>query len=366
MPRERLRVALAGFGNVGRAVARLLTAHDAPPGLVLDTICTRQAASRRVPWIGDHVRWTADFGDVLHSDADVVVELIGGVQPAETWIEQALERGKSVVTANKQVIARSGGRLEAVADAHGCELRFEASVGGVVPIIRALRDGLAADRVRRIAGILNGTCNYILSRIEATRASFATALGEAQAYGFAEADPAADLDGLDARAKLAILATLGFRRRVAPDLVCARSIRGIGCDDFDRAREQGCTVRQIAWAECADDGVVRAAVEPSLVPLSSPFARTVGSQNVIVVSGERAGDVVLTGRGAGPEPTAVAVVSDVLSIAGNTHRCTFPTASTRPVDLARSRRLIDPLALAQGNQGAQAETSAATTSSERT
>ncbi len=321
---QELRVALVGFGNVGRAVARMLSAQDRPPGVLLTTICTRAAASRRVPWTGDDIAWTENFGQVLASDADIVIELVGGVEPAETWIEQALERGKSVVTANKQVIARSGARLEAVALAHGCQLRFEASVAGVVPIIRALGEGLAADRVRRIAGILNGTCNYILTRIEATRTSFATALHEAQAYGFAEADPSADLDGLDARAKLAILATLGFRRPVSLDSVRVRSIGGIGCEDFDRAREQDCTVRQIAWAECDDHGVVEAAVGPSLVPLSSTFARTSGSENVIVVSGERAGDVVLRGRGAGPEPTAVAVVSDVLSIAGGGQRRAFP------------------------------------------
>ncbi len=324
---HRLRVALVGFGHVGTAVARMLTARDRPPGLVLDTICTRDAASRRVAWVGDSVRWTAEFGEVLDSDADVVVELIGGLEPATTWIEQALARGKSVVTANKQVIAERGERLEAAARARGCELRFEASVGGVVPVIRALRGGLAADRVRRIEGILNGTCNYILSAIDATRAPFGAALAEAQASGFAEADPSTDVDGLDARAKLAILATLAFRRPVLPHVVRVRSIRGIDGADFEAAREKDCTIRQIAWADCVDGSAVRAEVGPVLVPVSSVFGRTTGSDNVIVLSGERAGDVVLTGRGAGPEPTAVAVVSDLLSIARRRGRSLSPYAT---------------------------------------
>lgn len=324
---RRLRVALVGFGNVGRAVARMLTASDRPPGLVLDTICTRNAARRRVQWVGEGVRWTEQFDDVLESPADVVVELIGGIHPAAIWIGQALAHGKSVVTANKQVIARSADRLEAIARANRCELRFEASVGGVVPVIRALGGGLAGDRVRRIEGILNGTCNYILSTIESTRTSFAAALAEAQARGFAEADPAADVDGLDASAKLSILARLGFRRPVTPDAVRVRSIRGIETAAFDDARSKGYTVRQIARAECADDGSVDAEVGPALVPLSSLFARATGSENVIVVSGERAGDVALTGRGAGPEPTAVAVVSDLLSIARRRERRAAPFAT---------------------------------------
>ncbi len=320
-------VALLGFGHVGRAVARLLGDDGCAARAQLTTICTRDAARRKVPWVADRVTWTDDFAHVLDSDADIVVELVGGVDPAETWIEQALERGKSVVTANKQVVARSGARLEAVAAARGCALRFEASVAGVVPIVRALRESLCADRVRRIAGVLNGTCNYILTRIE-SGASFDVALQEAQAYGFAEADASADLDGLDARAKVAILASLGFRRRVAPGSIRARSIRAIGSADFARAGDLGCTVRQIAWAECDANGV-RAGVQPALVRRSSAFARATGAENVVVVGGERAGEIEFKGRGAGPEPTAVAVVSDVLSIADGArqHRA-FAPAST--------------------------------------
>jgi homoserine dehydrogenase len=309
----------------------MLTGRGAPPGLALRTICTRHAEGRRVAWTDGDVAWTDDVDTVLDSDADIVVELIGGIEPATGLIEQALRRGKSVVTANKQVVARSGPRLERVAAGAGGELRFEAAVAGVIPVVRGL-EGLAADRLLCIAGVLNGTCNYILTRLDGGGTSFAEALAEAQANGFAEADPSSDLDGLDASAKLAILTALGFRLHVAPEAIPTRSIRGIETSDVARARELGCAIRQIAWA-VRDDEALAAGVQPALVPATSPWARTVNSENVVLVAGERSGELVFAGRGAGPEPTAVAVVSDLLSIArGRRSAC---RASQPPLAAAR-------------------------------
>jgi homoserine dehydrogenase len=194
-------------------------------------------------------------------------------------------------------------------------LRFEASVAGGIPVLRALQEGLAADRLVEVRGVLNGTCAYILSRMEKDSVSFAEALAEAQAAGYAEADPTEDVDGADAAAKLAIVAAVGLRRPVRVSDIATRSIRPIEAADFEYARQLGCTIRQIARASIEDDGSVFAAVRPALVPLSSGFGRVEGSQNVVMVRGVFGGETIFSGSGAGGSPTAVAVVSDVLSIA---------------------------------------------------
>jgi homoserine dehydrogenase len=222
----------------------------------------------------------------------------------------------SVVTANKQVIAHEGPSLLAAAAAHGGQLRFEASVAGGVPVIRAIQSGLAGDTLTGVAGILNGTCNYILTRMEQDGSSFESALGEAQALGFAEANPSQDVDGLDACAKLVILAMVAFGIQVPPSAIEARSIADVTPFDFQYAQRLHCTVRQIARATAtAAGGSLTAAVGPALVPLTSPLARVNGSENLVTVTGRFGGDTSFGGRGAGGDPTAVAVVSDVLAIA---------------------------------------------------
>src|SRR3954466_15412305 len=193
------RVAIAGFGTVGQSVARLMLDLN-PRELELVAICNRDVARKRVDWIPSSVRWTDSLADVLTDDVDVIVELIGGRTPAEDWIRRALEAGKSVVTANKQVIAHAGPELLDVAERSGRHVRFEAAVAGGVPVVRAIEHGLAGDRLTRVAGILNGTCNYILSRMERDRVPFAAALAEAQSLGLAEADPTQDIEGFDAQA----------------------------------------------------------------------------------------------------------------------------------------------------------------------
>jgi len=311
---SKCRVALAGFGTVGRSVARLL--QQTPDEAELVVVLNRRAADKRADWAGAGVRWTESIDEALDSGIDVFVELIGGRDPAEAWIRKALDRGISVVTANKQVIAHDGPSLFALAAAKGCQLRFEGAVAGGVPVIRAIEIGLASDLLTQVAGILNGTCNYILTRMEQDGADFATALKEAQALGFAEANPSQDIDGLDARAKLAILAMVALGVQAPADAIAAHSIASITPLDFKYAHLLHCTIRQVAWASRnGSPGDLTAAVGPSLVPLTSPLARVNGSENLVTVRGRFGGETSFGGRGAGGDPTAVAVVSDVLAVA---------------------------------------------------
>jgi homoserine dehydrogenase len=230
-------------------------------------------------------------------------------------IRAALGAGKSVVTANKQLIARQGPELLELAAMSGARLEFGASVAGGIPILPALRSGLSGDRLQSIAGILNGTCNYILSRVEAARVPFSEALEEAQARGFAEADASEDLDGGDARAKLVILALAGLNVHVAPETIRARTIRTIDAVDFDYAADIGCTIRQVSRAEI-QNGAMLAEVGPALVAANSPFGRTRSNQNLVLTHGQCAGEMAFLGAGAGGDPTAVAVISDALFLAG--------------------------------------------------
>jgi len=324
------RVALIGFGTVGRAVTKILCetvlGKNGDGSLRLTHICNRNVERKKQAWVQNNVPnnipsdviWTDDFHAVLNSDADVIIELIGGLSPAEEIVRGALQAGKSVVTANKQLIARHGPDLLQLASSKGARLEFGASVAGGVPVLPALRTGLCGDKLHGIAGILNGTCNYILSRIESARIPFSEALEEAQARGFAEADASEDLDGGDARAKLAILALAGLGVRVAPESIRARTIRTVEAVDFDYARELGCTIRQISRADLKRDlnqDTLFAEVGPSLVPVSSPFGRVQSNQNLVLTSGKYGGDMAFLGAGAGGDPTAVAVISDLKLVA---------------------------------------------------
>ena len=306
-------VALVGFGTVGRSVARILA--SSPSRLRLTHIVNRDVERKRVDWLPGHIRWTDNFEDALDDSVDIVVELVGGLEPAREWARRALSAGKSVVTANKQLIAHHGPELLELARRQGCQLAFGASVAGGVPVVSGLQEGLAGDRLFRVCGILNGTCNYILSKIEEGGVGFAGALREAQQLGYAESDPTDDVEGFDARAKLAILARVGLNCEVAPGDIACRSIASLEAVDFLYARDLGCTIRQISCAELRDDGRLFAAVQPALVPLRSPLARVQGSQNLVMATGEFGGETVFSGYGAGGDPTAVAVVSDLIAIA---------------------------------------------------
>lgn len=325
-PAPARRVAIVGFGTVGRAVARILS--EGADGLRVTHIFNRDVERKRVSWLPPDVRWTERFDDLLGPDVDIVVELVGGLTPAEEWVRRALAAGKAVVTANKQLIAHHGPALVELARRCHTPLRFEATVGGVIPVLRAVHDGLAADRLVSVGGILNGTCNYILSSMAAGAGAYGDALLEAQGLGLAETDPTADVDGLDARAKLAILIAVGLRRYVAPSQISCRSIRTIEPIDFAYARRLECTIRQIAWAELdAPSGAVRAWVRPALVPRGSRLGSVMRSDNLVIVRGEYSGETAFGGPGAGGNPTAVAVISDLLSIARSGTGMTYPAAS---------------------------------------
>jgi len=316
--RAPVKVGIAGFGTVGRSVARILC-EGRHRHLALAGVCTRRAEQvrRGATWVPSTVVWTEDPAELLATGAEIIVEVIGGIEPARTWIAGALQAGRSVVTANKQVIAEHGPALTALARQAGTALRFEAAVGGGVPVVQGLQDGLRSDHVTRIAGVLNGTCNFVLSEMARHGVTLEQAVSDAQSRGLAEADPSADLDGLDARAKLAILAALGFEGYVRPSDIPTESIRAIDAGDLATAGRLGCVVRQVAWAERSPDGAgaVSAGVLPALVDERSWLARAQGPENVVLVTGERSAQTVFAGQGAGGDATAVAVVSDLLAIA---------------------------------------------------
>jgi homoserine dehydrogenase len=317
MPRV-MKVALLGFGTVAQALARILVSRPGP--LALSAICTRDAERKRAAWVPDGVRWSSDLASACGPGADVVVELIGGLEPAGTLVTSALRAGKSVVTANKQLMAHRGTELLQLARECGRHLGFEASVAGGIPVIRAVHEGLAGDRLVRISGILNGTCNYILTRMESAGLAFDAALDEARQHGFAEADPTDDLDGFDARAKLCILARVGLRVGLRPEQIACRSIRSLSDIDFAYARHLGCTIRQVSRVCSPDEeGRVVAWVQPALVRHGSALARVLANENLVLVAGEAGGETAYSGFGAGGGPTAVAVMSDLIAIAERGH-----------------------------------------------
>ncbi len=324
------RVAILGFGTVGSSVARILAAQ-AFPHIELTHIYNRSVARKRT---GEAVRsvpatthWTEDIEDILTSDVDILIETIGGLDPIEAWLTRALQSGKSVVTANKQLIAYRGAALAEIARENRAHLRFNAAVAGGVPVIPATLQGLQGDRITRLSGIVNGTCNFILSHME-QGAPYAEALAQAQAAGYAEADPSADVDGFDARAKLCILARIALHAELDPNQVSTQSISPVSAVDFQYAKELGCTIRQVSRAQL-DSNLVHARVGPMLVPLTSPIAWSHGTQNMVVTSGEFGGDVVFSGHGAGGNPTAVAVVSDLLAVAQNSASVSLPSEPKR-------------------------------------
>jgi homoserine dehydrogenase len=321
-----LRIAWFGFGTVGSSVARILV-ESKPQGLELTHVFNRGVERKRVEWVPDGVEWSEDADAVLGADIDVIVELVGGLDPAGGWVRRALDAGKSVVTANKKLIAYHGVELERLAAGRGGHLKYGAAVAGGIPVIPGLEQGLAGDRIERVEGILNGTCNFILSKME-DGADYSVVLKEAQAAGYAEADPTEDVGGFDARAKLSILMRLALRVEIDPEEIIPRPITEVSAVDFCYARDLGCTIRQVARGE-QSDGQVAATVGPTLVALRSPLAWSRGTENMVIFSGQYGGDVVFSGHGAGGHPTAVAVVSDLLALAHGSRRVEIPSAPAR-------------------------------------
>jgi homoserine dehydrogenase len=318
-------VAVLGLGNVGSEVVRIieesaddLAARIGAP-LVLRGIGVRRvAADRGVP-----VDLLTDNIDELVSreDVDIVVEVMGPVEPSRKAILSALEHGKSVVTANKALLSVATGELAQAAENAHVDLYFEAAVAGAIPVIRPLTQSLAGDTVQRVAGIVNGTTNYILSEMDSTGAAYEEALADASALGYAEADPTADVEGFDAAAKAAILASIAFHTRVTADDVYREGITKISPDDFVSARALGCTIKLLSICErvTTDDGQQRvsARVYPALVPLEHPLATVNGAFNAVVVEAKAAGRLMFYGQGAGGAPTASAVLGDLVMAARN-------------------------------------------------
>jgi homoserine dehydrogenase len=321
-----LRVGLLGFGTVGSSFAEVLAASEAQDirlTRVFNRDVERKKSHERAKFVPADAVWTERVEDVLEAgDVDVVVELMGGLDPVEGWLRTALSAGKSVVTANKQLIAYRGAALFALAAEKRVSLLYGAAVAGGVPVIPGVAQGLSGDRIRRVSGIVNGTCNFILSSMEAG-ADYAEVLKTAQDMGYAEANPSADVDGFDARAKLCILSRLALRAEIDPDTVPAQTISQVSAIDFAYAKELGCTIRQVSRAQL-DGDKVSARVGPMLVPHASPIAWSHGTQNMVVTSGKFGGDVVFSGHGAGGHPTAVAVMSDVLAVAHDSSPVRLP------------------------------------------
>jgi homoserine dehydrogenase len=319
-----MKVALLGCGVVGSEVVRLLheqekdlTARVGEP-LELAGIAVRRPERARDLPVSPSL-FTADAaGLVARDNVDIVVEVVGGIEPVRTWLLAALGSGKSVVSANKALLASDGSTLHDAAAAADVDLYYEAAVAGAIPLLRPLRESLAGDRVRRVIGIVNGTTNYILTRMDETGASFTEALDEASALGYAEADPSADIDGYDAAAKAAILAQLAFHTRVTLDDVYREGIGSVTAADIASAKAMGCTVKALAIAERSSQRPgVSVRVHPAMVPRSHPLASVRDVFNAVFVEAEAAGQLMFYGRGAGGSPTASAVLGDLVAVARN-------------------------------------------------
>jgi homoserine dehydrogenase len=319
-----LRVALLGCGVVGTAVARMLTDNavdlTARVGRPLEIagIAVRRVGRDRSGTGLDPSLFTSDAEELV-TRADVVVEVIGGIEPARSLILRAMEHGAGVVTANKALLAEDGPTLYQAAADHGVDLYYEASVAGAIPLLRPLRESLAGDDVRRVLGIVNGTTNYVLDKMDSTGAGFTDAVEQAQALGYAEADPTADLEGFDAAAKAAILASLAFHTRVSGKDVYREGITEVSAADVAAAREMDCVVKLLAICErtspgSADDGVsVR--VHPAMIPRTHPLAGVREAFNAVFVEADAAGQLMFYGPGAGGDPTASAVLGDIVAVA---------------------------------------------------
>ncbi|WP_099024808.1 homoserine dehydrogenase [Mycolicibacterium palauense] len=318
-------VAVLGLGNVGSEVVRMIehSAEDLAARIGAPLKLRGIGVRRVAPDRGVPVELLTDDIDALVSreDVDIVVELMGPVEPSRKAILSALEQGKSVVTANKALLAQSAGELAQAAENSRADLYFEAAVAGAIPVIRPLTQSLAGDTVLRVAGIVNGTTNYILSAMNDTGTDYASALADASALGYAEADPTADVEGYDAAAKAAILASIAFHTRVTADDVYREGITKVTAEDFESAKALGCTIKLLAICEriATDEGQQRvsARVYPALVPLDHPLAAVNGAFNAVVVEAEAAGRLMFYGQGAGGAPTASAVMGDLVMAARN-------------------------------------------------
>ncbi|MER7895957.1 homoserine dehydrogenase [Streptomyces sp. NPDC096046] len=318
-----LKVALLGCGVVGSEVARIMTTHaDDLTARIGAPVELAGVAVRRPDKVREGIAPELVTTDatalVKRGDIDVVIEVIGGIEPARGLITTAFEHGASVVSANKALLAQDGAALHAVAGQHDKDLYYEAAVAGAIPLIRPLRESLAGDKINRVMGIVNGTTNFILDKMDSTGAGYQEALDEATALGYAEADPTADVEGFDAAAKAAILAGIAFHTRVRLDDVYREGMTEVTAADFASAKEMGCTIKLLAICERAEDGQsVTARVHPAMIPLTHPLASVRGAYNAVFVESDAAGQLMFYGPGAGGSPTASAVLGDLVAVCRN-------------------------------------------------
>jgi homoserine dehydrogenase len=322
MAEDVVRIGLLGCGHVGSALVRLITDNgDAIEGRTGVRLQVEKVAVRNLSRERDVALPASAFTNdaravVTHPDVDVVVEVIGGIEPARELIVEALQGGKPVISANKELLANHGKELFETAENAGLDLLFEAAVAGGIPLIRPLRESLAGDRIHRVMGIVNGTTNYILTKMAEEGASFSDALAEAQTLGFAERDPTADVEGFDAAAKAAIIASIAFGARVVAGDVYREGISELTDADMESARELGYVVKLLAVAEEDPHGVA-VRVHPTMIPSSHPLASVRESFNAVFIEAEAVGELMFYGRGAGGGPTASAVLGDLIDASKN-------------------------------------------------
>jgi homoserine dehydrogenase len=350
---ETVRVGLLGCGNVGAPLAELVRTQAAEIAartgvhLEIAAVAVRSASKERASALPDGVLTTDAAAVVADPAIDVVVEVIGGIEPARTLVLAALAAKKPVVTGNKELLANHGAELFEAADAAGVDLLFEAAVAGGIPLIRPLRESLVGERITRVLGIVNGTTNYILTKMTEEGAPYAEALGEAQELGYAERDPTADVEGYDAGAKAAIIASIAFGARVVAGDVYHEGISGLTPSDIEYATKLGYVVKLLAIAERDADGGIGVRVHPAMVPSTHPLASVRESYNAVFVEGEAVGSLMFYGRGAGGSPTASAVLGDLIDAAANLRKGAHASlgslakATIRPIDDARSEYYLN-------------------------
>jgi homoserine dehydrogenase len=350
---ETVRVGLLGCGNVGAPLAELVRTQAAEIAartgvhLEIAAVAVRSASKERASALPDGVLTTDAAAVVADPAIDVVVEVIGGIEPARTLVLAALAAKKPVVTGNKELLANHGAELFEAADAAGVDLLFEAAVAGGIPLIRPLRESLVGERITRVLGIVNGTTNYILTKMTEEGAPYAEALGEAQELGYAERDPTADVEGYDAGAKAAIIASIAFGARVVAGDVYHEGISGLTPSDIEYATKLGYVVKLLAIAERDADGGIGVRVHPAMVPATHPLASVRESYNAVFVEGEAVGSLMFYGRGAGGSPTASAVLGDLIDAAANLRKGAHASlgslakATIRPIDDARSEYYLN-------------------------
>jgi len=352
-PSSVVRIGVLGCGNVGAAFVQLVHERadviEARTGVRLQIaqVAVRNISRDREVWLPEGVITRDVHAVVEDPTVDLVVEVMGGIEPARELIAAALQRGKPVVTANKELLANVGNELFALADDKGVDLLFEASVGGGIPIVRVLRESLRGEPILRVMGIVNGTTNYILTKMSEEGADYASSLTEAQRLGFAERDPTADVEGLDAAAKAAIIATIAFGTKVVAGDVYHEGISSITASDIAIAHRLGYVVKLLAIAERENDAAdVSVRVHPTMVPISHPLANVRDSYNAVFVEGGAVGSLMFYGRGAGGGPTASAVLGDVIDAAVNLRNGThgsigaFTRLPVRPIDETTSEYLV--------------------------